>query len=574
MQRDQIEARAYEKWVQKGRPPDTQLYDWLEAEAELRRAEGAMGEGKERFQWLIENAPSVILCLSPDHRVLEWNHAAERVHGLPRGEAVGKDYLELCLPEGVRDIVACHLRGVLAGEPVAHFENPVRTREGGERVLGWTAARLVRAPGGPPEVLVIGRDITERKRAEEARYQQELRLRLLLEQMPAVVWSTDTDLRFTSSLGAGLAALGLKPNEVVGRSLFDFFHTDDPNFPPIAAQRGAVEGKSLGYELTWGERTFQIHVEPLHSLEGAITGSIGVALDITERKRAEEALRQAHQQLERRVAERTAELSQANAVLNEQVRQREQAETVLRSRAEEFEVARRIQQGLLPRAAPALPGFEIAGASFPTHETGGDYFDFLPLPGDCLGVAVGDASGHGLGAAMLVAEARAYLRAAALTQADVGQMLSFTNRRLAEDITDDYFVTLLLARLDPHTRSLEHTSAGHPLGYVLDPRGEVRATLGTTGLPLGIDPAGDYPAPPALTLEPGDLVLLLTDGLLEARAPEGAAFGEQVLEAVRANRSRPAREIVVVLHEAVRAFCRGLPIPDDVTAVVIKVQSG
>src|SRR5262249_41753577 len=148
-----------------------------------------------------------------------------------------------------------------------------------------------------------------------------------------------------------------------------------------------------------------------------------------------------------------------------------------------------------------------------------DYLDFIPMAGGCLGIAVGDASGHGIGAALLIAETRAYVRALALSHTDVGTVLALTNRRLAEVTADDHFVTLLLARLAPGTRSLACSNAGHWPGYVLDARGEVKAVLQSTGTPLGLDLGGGFPAAPAVILEPGDLVFLLTDGVVEAFSP-------------------------------------------------------
>src|SRR5262249_13204072 len=157
----------------------------------------------------------------------------------------------------------------------------------------------------------------------------------------------------------------------------------------------------------------------------------------------------------------------------------------------------------------------------------GDYFDYLPMQDGCLGLVVADVSGHGFGPALLMAETRAYLRAFALTCSDVGEMVGFANRALAADVADEHFVTLLLARLDPPSRSLVHASAGHTSGYVLDPSGAVRALLDSTGPPLGIMPEATFPAGPALTLGPGEIALLLTDGILEACSPGGDLFGKE-----------------------------------------------
>lgn len=129
----------------------------------------------------------------------------------------------------------------------------------------------------------------ERKRADEALRQSEERLRLLVDRMPAVVWSTDLELRFTSSMGAALKGLNLEHNQVVGKTLYEFFQTNDPEFVSIAAHRRALLGESATYETEWLGRTFETHVEPLR-LEGTIIGTIGIALDVTERKTAEKDL--------------------------------------------------------------------------------------------------------------------------------------------------------------------------------------------------------------------------------------------------------------------------------------------
>lgn len=154
--------------------------------------------------------------------------------------------------------------------------------------LGWGLFRFRLL-----DIVPVARDrvIENVSDAENALRESEAKLRLTLEQMPAVIWTTDTRLRFTSSLGAGLAALNLRPNQVVGMTLFEYFQTDDSEFPPIVAHRKALEGESVAYELEWAGNAYQSHVEPLRDTEGLIVGCIGLALDITAHKRAEEALR-------------------------------------------------------------------------------------------------------------------------------------------------------------------------------------------------------------------------------------------------------------------------------------------
>jgi PAS domain S-box-containing protein len=250
---------------------------------------------------------------------------------------------------------------------------------------------------------------------------------------------------------------------------------------------------------------------------------------------------------------------------------RKWAEETLLANQTEFRGARRIQQQLFPRRPPHLDGLDVGGASFPAEATGGDYFDYVPMADGRLGVAVGDVSGHGLGPALLMASTRAYLRALARTHADVGHVLALLNGLLADDTPGDHFVTLVLAAVEPRTRSFVYASAGHLTGYVLDAGGSVKALLPSTGMPLGILPAADFPASPILTLEPGELMLLLTDGIVEARGPDDTEFGaRRALDIVRIYRDLPAGAIVQALYQAVRAFCLNAPPADDVTAVVVK----
>jgi len=240
----------------------------------------------------------------------------------------------------------------------------------------------------------------------------------------------------------------------------------------------------------------------------------------------------------------------------------------------EIGLARKIQQKLFPASSPACPGFDIYGLSRPAAATGGDYFDYIPMLDGNVGIVIGDVTGHGLGPALLMSATRAYLRALALTYPAVAEILSRANTALTTDIGDDRFVTLMLARLDPRSRSFSYCNAGHPSAYILDSAGTVKSTLDSTSLPLGIEPNGQFPPEKDILLDPGDLVLLLTDGIMEAMAPAGSLFGiERTLEVVRANRHRAAKEIVQALAREVDEFTQFQRQLDDITAIVIKVGS-
>lgn len=255
------------------------------------------------------------------------------------------------------------------------------------------------------------------------------------------------------------------------------------------------------------------------------------------------------------------------------ITERKRAEKELRENKEQFRVAREIQQRLFPKGAPDVPGFDIAGASYPAEATGGDYFDYLPMINSRLGIVAGDVTGHGVGPSLLMAETRAYLRVLAHRREDVGEILTRTNKVLAEDVGAERFVTLFFARLDPVARALVYASAGHPPGYILDAAGNVKTKLPRTGAALGIQPETQYHSSPEYLLNSGDLLLLLTDGLEECLSADDTLFGiDRVLEVVRGNRHQPARYIVETLYAAVRQFARNAPQLDDVTAVVVKVK--
>lgn len=252
-------------------------------------------------------------------------------------------------------------------------------------------------------------------------------------------------------------------------------------------------------------------------------------------------------------------------------RARQQAEKSLLARQEDLRIARDVQQRLFPATPPVIDGFDVAGASRPAEATGGDYFDFIPMPGSRLGFVIGDVTGHGLGPALLMADVRAYLRALASSLGDIRETLDRTNALLMADLGSERFVTLLILSLDPASRTVTYLNAGHPDGYLLNGDGRLRERLTATLPALGLAPDAAFPLPVSLTLDANDILLLMTDGVAEACSPEGEEFGfERALDVVSEARQDSAATIVRRLFDSVAAFTRDRQLQDDITVVVVK----
>lgn len=235
-------------------------------------------------------------------------------------------------------------------------------------------------------------------------------------------------------------------------------------------------------------------------------------------------------------------------------------------------LAGEIQRHLLPPVAPAVAGFDVFGGVAYCDEAGGDYYDFIDLPEGRLGLAVGDVTGHGIGAGLLMASARGILRAhAERGSGDLPDLFTALNRHLARDVGDGRFMTLFYGVLDARNRSLRWCSAGHGPVFLYRSRSGAVEELETTGIPLGIMPAGAWEGAGPIVLESGDILLVGTDGLWESRDLAGEAFGpERLHTTLLACRQEAAAKIYAAAMEAVRVFRGEGRQEDDVTLVVVK----
>lgn len=237
----------------------------------------------------------------------------------------------------------------------------------------------------------------------------------------------------------------------------------------------------------------------------------------------------------------------------------------------DLNLARSIQQGLLPRSNPALAGFDVAGWNRPADETGGDFFDFLPLPDGRLAVAIADATGHGIGPALVMAEARALFRALVGGAAGLERAVNEMHRLLCLDLPENRFVTAFCGILEPASGEVEFLSAGQgPILQYEAATGAIR-DLPAQGLPLAFFPEATYEGATRIMMAPGDLLVLLTDGFSEWARGDGEAFGEErVADVIRRLQAASADEMIAGLYAAVLDFSGGTRQADDLTAVIIK----
>jgi serine phosphatase RsbU (regulator of sigma subunit) len=235
-------------------------------------------------------------------------------------------------------------------------------------------------------------------------------------------------------------------------------------------------------------------------------------------------------------------------------------------------IAKSIQQGLLPSQAPSLKDFDLAGWNEPANQTGGDYFDWQSLPDGRLAISLGDATGHGIGPALISTSCRAYARASFVGDAAHDHLLERLNRLLADDLSANRFVTFAVVFLDLKDSAVEVLSAGHGpiLWYQYDT--DKFESLEAQGIPLGMIAGVSYEKAEARRqLAPGDMIVLVTDGFYEWENPEGEEFGVERLEkTIRQARDCSAAEVIARLRSSVENFCKGTEQKDDLTAIVLK----
>lgn len=236
---------------------------------------------------------------------------------------------------------------------------------------------------------------------------------------------------------------------------------------------------------------------------------------------------------------------------------------------EEIALARRIQESFLPRSTPDFAPYDLAGINFPSSEVGGDYFDFIPITNTDMGISIGDVTGHGVGAALLMANFRACLRIESRNNFSLRTILAKVNDYLYETNLPESFVTAVYGVLDRQNHIFSYANAGHNPPFRIRRDGSMEL-LTVGGLLLGAFPDAQYDET-AIALEAGDILVFYTDGVTESYDSDGNEFGIERLRAmVQERRDLPARDMVAQIAESVRKFQSADTVQDDLTLSIVK----
>jgi phosphoserine phosphatase RsbU/P len=376
-------------------------------------------------------------------------------------------------------------------------------------------------------------DVTPRRLAEEEVRKSEEKFRRIVETAGEGFVLMDDHLRIVDVNDASCRMLGYRREEILGKTTFDLATDESRQFLAGSRERLlAMDYRKFEAALVAkdGRRVpVLIHGNTLRDANGVKIGNAAFVADLTDQKKA-------------------------------------------------LELAGKVQKSLIPANAPDIKGLDIAGRSDPCQEVGGDYFDFLygpEFPPGTLRVVVGDISGHGVDAALLMTTARAFIRMRATQPSEPALVVTLANRDLALDMGDSgSFMTLFYIEIEPDGRTAQWVRAGHEPALLYCPVRDRFEELAGNGTPLGVDQDFGFTQQTMPALHPGTILALGTDGIWEARDPEGRFFGkERFRDIIRRHAASSAQDMVTAVFDEIDHFCRGMPYQDDITLVVIKIES-
>jgi len=493
----------------------------------LRDVLSGLAEAAGQMRDMMENAVQGMYTGTLDGRIVSANPAFARLLGYPSVEAMLpiEDFArQHYMTPGDRDGLVEEL---LRNGRVVNREVRLR-RVDGTPAWGLANIRLFTGADGTARIDGVTVDITARKKAEDALAASERRHRRILETAGEGFLYMDGDLVIREVNEAYCRLSGRSREELLGRTPFDFATPEFGEF----MRRNRDRLLSMDYRTFEGvllhadghEVPVLVHGNTLRCEDGTPVGNVAFVADMTDSKKA-------------------------------------------------LALAAEVQRGLLPSGPPRVAGLEVAGRSVPSQYAGGDYFDYLEGEAGFRAV-VGDVTGHGLDAALLMTTARGFLRMRSAQAGTLPEIVGDLNMHLTRDTGDTgRFMTLFMLEVSPGG-GLCWVRAGHDPALVYDPARDEFSELGGRGLALGILEDASFEESRGGVLAPGQVLAAGTDGIWEARDASGEMFGkDRFREAVRRSAAQGAGAVVEAVFDDLREFA-GPVLEDDATLVVLKSTSG
>ncbi|MEN8259254.1 MAG: PAS domain S-box protein [Pseudomonadota bacterium] len=509
-----------------------------------KQIEMALQESEERFRQMAEMTGEWLWEQDPEGYYIYSSAAVKSILGYTPEEIVGKHYTELFTKEDRENLPS----STATHEPFFALTNHYRHRDGRKIYTESTGVPITNAYGKLVKWRGVDRDITARKHFEDALKESEKRTRLIIESAMDAIIIMDERGIITDWNPQAETMFGWKRREVIGRVLDETvmpkrFRTDHRSGLEkfLTTGTGPILNQLIEHTAVrrdGGEFPVELSISPLRLGDSYVFS--GFIRDITERKQAEMEIRRVQVKL---------------AVAHS-----------------EMKIARQIQESLFPAAPLVLPEIEVMGCCLPAAQVGGDYFDYFRREDDSIDIVIADVSGHSVGPALFMVEARSALRSQFHSTRAPSDTLAIINESMYEDLYHaEHFITMFYMQYNSATRELSYTNAGHPPPLLLRREQKSCMKLDTEGLVIGVKKKVDFEEK-RVVLNPGDTIVLYTDGITEAENSNGEFFGAtRLCEILHKNTDLSPQKTVWRIIEDLQDFCGTKRFKDDITLMILKV---
>jgi PAS domain S-box-containing protein len=514
----------------------------------LGQAHEEIINSERRYKAVVEEQSDLILRTLTDGTITYCNEVFCRFFSNSLDKIVGEKIDRLIPTEDLQPAVDV-VSALMPDDSTVSFESQFLRPEGRRWIL-WTSHGIFNESGSLIEIQSVGRDITELKLAEEALKQSERRQADIIEFMPDAILAIDLDGRVMVWNKAMEILTGVKADNMLGKGNYEHalpfygfrrpilvdmvltpFKQFENEYASFKKEGNAVLGEIFIPGIGPNGSYLLAKAATLYNAAGDKVGAIESIKDITERRNMEQKL------------ERTRT---------------------------ELHIAADIQKSFIPKKTPDIPEFEIAAASIPAMEVGGDFYDFIIQPDGKYGIVIADVAGKSIPAAIFMALSRMIIRANATNQSRVSKVAKNANKMIAADAPIGMFVTLIYGVLDGGTLSLHYANAGHPPPLLFRSADCTIEEEAPMGIVMGIIDDAEYKES-RIKFSSGDMAIFYTDGITEAMNSQGELYGvKRLIEVIRDNCLLDTNEILNKILIDISKFSQNTDQHDDITLIIIK----